>query len=62
MPSNRRPLFTIHESGSITAELWSRFADVAKTNGGTITAALADSMRDYIAKHDGQQRDDKPTP
>ena len=64
MPSARRPLFTIHESGSITAELWNRFADVAKQRAGTITAALADCMRRYIDEHQpgqGQQRDDTTT-
>ena len=62
MPSTRRPLFTIHESGAITADLWNRFADVAKQRAGTITAALADCLRRYIDEHQpGQQRNDTST-
>jgi hypothetical protein len=57
MPSNRRPLFTIHESGPITADLWNRFAAIAKQGAGTIAAALAECMREYIQRHEQLPKD-----
>jgi len=52
----RRILFSIHESQTLTADTWARFAELATRNGGTISAALVDLIQRYIREHESPER------
>ena len=48
----RKILYSIHEGGTITRELWERFAAIVTGQGRSISSALADLMRQYITQHE----------